>query len=169
MAVSSRCSGARMSDGLPRSEGPPGTLVATSPLDVFRATPMQRVQLLRDGLSARDAKSILADLQIPESQAFKAINVSRAAVIRRARRNEPLAVPEAERVLGVAKLIGQVQQMVDQSGNPEGFSASAWLSGWLIEPMPAFGGTRPLELLDTMEGQSLVAITLGQMQSGAYA
>ena len=70
---------------------------------------MQRVALLKVGLSARDAMSIVADLAIPTSRACKAINISRAALTRKARQNVALAVPEAERVLGVAKLIGQVQ------------------------------------------------------------
>jgi uncharacterized protein (DUF2384 family) len=35
--------------------------------------------------------------------------------------------------------------------------------------LPALGGVRPLDLMDTMEGQSLVAETLARIQSGAYA
>ena len=35
--------------------------------------------------------------------------------------------------------------------------------------MPALGGERPVELMDTMEGQTLVSNLLAQMQSGAYA
>ena len=68
---------------------------ATSPLEVFRATPMQRVELLKAGLSARDAMSIVADLAIPTSRACKAINISRAALTRKARQNVALALPEA--------------------------------------------------------------------------
>lgn len=157
-----------MSDGR-RSEEPSDALITTSSLDVFMATPMQRVRLLKHGLSARDAVSILAELRIPENQAFKAVNVSRAAVNRKVRRGEALAVPEAERVLGVARLVGQVQQMVEEAGEMTGFSASAWLSSWLVEPLPALGGERPIELLDTMEGQELVAKLLRQIRSGVYA
>lgn len=130
---------------------------------------MQRVQLLKAGLSALDATTILAGLDIPEVRAFQAVNVSRAGMRRKLRRSERLAVPEAERVLGVAKLVGQVQQMVKEAGNPEGFSASAWFSSWLAEPLPALGGSRPIELLDTMEGQGLVASLLMQMRIGVYA
>ena len=88
--------------------------------------------------------SILAALEIPESQAFQSINVSRAAVNRMARRGQPLAVAEAERVLGVAKLIGQVHQLVEESGEAAEFSAAAWLSNWLLQPLPAFGGALPI-------------------------
>lgn len=74
-----------------------------------------------------------------------------------------------ERVLCGARLFGQVQNIVEESGDPQGFDASAWMSRWLNEPLPAFGGVRPLDLLDTIEGEALVSNTLSQMKGGAYA
>ena len=53
--------------------------------------------------------------------------------------------------------------------DPDGFDARAWISQWLREPLPALGGVRPIDLIDTMEGQALVATALEQTQSGAYA
>jgi uncharacterized protein (DUF2384 family) len=38
-----------------------------------------------------------------------------------------------------------------------------------VRTLPAFGGARPADLIDTMEGQSLVSAALGRIQSGAYA
>ncbi|MEO9190059.1 MAG: MbcA/ParS/Xre antitoxin family protein [Acetobacteraceae bacterium] len=43
------------------------------------------------------------------------------------------------------------------------------MSHWLNDPLPALGGARPIDLMDTMEGQTLVSTTLAQLQSGAYA
>ena len=74
-----------------------------------------------------------------------------------------------ERVVGLVKLVGQIEAMVEESGDPEGFDAPEWLSRWLREPLPALGGDRPINLLDTMEGQALVSRALAQMQSGAFA
>jgi uncharacterized protein (DUF2384 family) len=74
-----------------------------------------------------------------------------------------------DRVIGVAKLLGQLRAMIEESGEPDGFEANAWLSRWLREPAPALGGARPLDLMDTVEGQSLVSRTLAQMQGAAYA
>ena len=76
---------------------------------------------------------------------------------------------ESERVIGLASLIGQVQAMMQGSGEPEDVDAAAWMSRWLREPVPALGGVAPLDLIDTMQGQALVSKTLAQMQSGAYA
>ena len=130
---------------------------------------MQRIELLKNGLSAQDAVRILSQLKLPERAAFKAINLSPVRLARWARLDEHLALPEAERVLGMAKLIGQVQQMVEESGSPDGFDASTWIADWLVDPLPALAGARPIEFLDTMEGQALVAQLLSQIQSAAYA
>lgn len=158
-----------MAVGRSRGAAPESTLSATSPLDVFRATPMQRVLLLKGGLAARDAQEILGRLAMPRVLACKAINVSRSAMNAKSRCDEALPLAQSERVLGLAKLIGQVQHMAQKSGASDGFNAWTWFSDWVVEPLPALGGTRPFELLDTIEGQSLIAKCLNQIQTGAYA
>ena len=67
------------------------------------------------------------------------------------------------------QLLGQVQRIIDESGDPAGFDAKAWLTEWLDRPLPAFGGAKPRELMATVEGQQLVSQAIAQMQSGAYA
>ena len=67
------------------------------------------------------------------------------------------------------RLLEQVQTMVRQSGEPIGFDAAAWLSRWLSEPLPALGGTRPVDLLISAEGEARVSDILARMQSGAYS
>ena len=101
--------------------------------------------------------------------AFAALNLSAATVNRKAARGQTLSSDESERVIGIARLIGQVQAIVEESGVADGFDAERWISRWLESSVPALGGRRPLDLLDTMEGQSLVSDTLARMQSGAYA
>ena len=59
--------------------------------------------------------------------------------------------------------------MLQDSNAPAEFDARAWMARWLTEPLPALGGSRPADLMDTMEGQSLVAAALAKIQSGAYA
>ena len=76
---------------------------------------------------------------------------------------------DSDRVRCVTRLVCQVQNIVDVSGDPEGFDATGWMSRWLNEPLPALGGVCPVDLLDTMEGQALVSNAIAQIQSGAYA
>jgi putative toxin-antitoxin system antitoxin component (TIGR02293 family) len=138
-------------------------------LAVYRATPGERVSMIKRGIRAIEAKRIIADLAIAQGEGFGALKLSPATVNRKAAQDKTLSPDESERVIGMAKLIGQVQAMIEESGNPEGFDAPAWISRWLREPLPAFGGVRPVDLMDTMEGQAMVSNALAQSQSGAYA
>ncbi|WP_460534062.1 antitoxin Xre/MbcA/ParS toxin-binding domain-containing protein [Chitinimonas naiadis] len=54
--------------------------------------------------------------------------------------------------------------MVDEPG----FDAAKWLDDWVRQPVPALGGVRPIELLDTAEGFELVVSTLAAIENGAY-
>jgi uncharacterized protein (DUF2384 family) len=76
---------------------------------------------------------------------------------------------ESQRTIGLVELVRQLEAMIQESGNPEGFDAAAWMSRWLNDPVPALGGMRPVDLMDTLEGQALVSATLAKVQSGAYA
>jgi uncharacterized protein (DUF2384 family) len=83
---------------------------------------------------------------------------------------ESMVAPEqGERVAALAKMIGQVQTMVAESGNPEGFDAAQWLASWLERSVPALGGRCPGEYMDTAEGRELLSQLLAMSQSGAYA
>jgi uncharacterized protein (DUF2384 family) len=62
-----------------------------------------------------------------------------------------------------------VQQIVMESGNPEGFNAEAWLQQWLAAPLPAFGNRCPWDVLHEPEGLALIRATLLQIQKGSFA
>lgn len=143
-----------------------GTL---SYIGVFRAEPVQRIDMIKAGIPASEAKRILADLAVNQAAGCRALDIPPATMNRKARNNGRLSAAESERVLGVAWLVGQVQAIVEESGDPQGFDAAAWLSRWLSEPLAALGGVRPLDMLDTIEGQSLVSASLARIQAGAYA
>lgn len=138
----------------------------TSYLEVFNATPYERVQLIKAGLTARDAMRILSDLMANSNAVFAAIGVSKAAIARRAAQGRQLPSAQSELIIGLARLVGQVEDLV---GDVDDFSASAWLGAWLMHPLPALGGQRPGDFIDTTEGQRVVSDLLAQVRSGAYA
>ena len=125
--------------------------------------------MIRRGILASEAKRMFADLLIGREASLKALNLSTATVNKKAKDGDTLSPEESERIVGFAKLVGQLEAMVQDSGNPTDFNARAWMARWLTEPFPAFGGVRPIDLVDTMEGQGLVSAALAKMQSGAYA
>ncbi|HTU54327.1 MAG TPA: antitoxin Xre/MbcA/ParS toxin-binding domain-containing protein [Acetobacteraceae bacterium] len=137
-------------------------------LKVYRASPLERISWIKEGIPAAEAKRLFVDLPIGQGVGFKALNLPVATVNKKAKRGDLLSREESERVVGFARLVGQVEAMIQESGNPIDFDARAWMARWLAEPLPAFGGARPADLIDTMEGQSLVSSALAMLQSGAY-
>ena len=79
-----------------------------------------------------------------------------------------LSQAEREVALGVAQLIDQVERIVQESGDPEGFDAGQWVAQFLNAPSPALGGLRPGDFMHTSDGRAVVATLIAQMQSGAF-
>jgi putative toxin-antitoxin system antitoxin component (TIGR02293 family) len=142
---------------------------ALSYLSVYHASPLERISLIKRGVPASEVKRLFTDLNIGQGVGFQALNLSTATVNKKAKTGDLLSSDESERVIGLARLVGQLEAMVEESGDPSDFDAHAWFARWLTEPLPAFGGARPLDLIDTMEGQGLVSSALTKLQSGAYA
>jgi putative toxin-antitoxin system antitoxin component (TIGR02293 family) len=161
------------SRGMTAPTGAPGAgrrlPTALSYLAVYRASPLERISMIKRGVRAADVKHVIADLAIAQGTALKALNLSQATVNKKAKQGQTLSPDESERVIGLARLVGQLEAIVQESGNAQGFDATAWMSRWLNEPLAALGGVRPIDLMDTMEGQGVVSNALAQMQSGAYA
>jgi putative toxin-antitoxin system antitoxin component (TIGR02293 family) len=138
-------------------------------IEIYRASPLRRIEFIKAGVPARTFKLFCTELDFDQKALFHALSLKTATINRKAAANKPLSADESERVVGLAKLVGQLESMVEESGDLDGFDATAWVARWLREPLPALGGSKPMELLDTMEGQALVSRSLAQIQSGAYA
>ncbi len=108
-------------------------------------------------------------MSITKERLFATLGLPRATVDRKVRENKALSPDESSRVLGVVRLVGHAQTLVDESGEPQDFNAAQWVANWLAQPMPALAGHCPAELMDTAEGQAIVANLLERAQSGAYA
>lgn len=142
---------------------------ALSPAALYRSTGLERVQMIREGVAAAALEQIVRNMGIPKDRLYGTLRLPRSTIDRKIRSNDALSAEHSERVIGLERLIGQVEVMVAQSGDPEGFDADRWVGAWLETPLPALGGAKPAEFMDTMEGQELVSRLLAQSQSGAYA
>jgi putative toxin-antitoxin system antitoxin component (TIGR02293 family) len=135
----------------------------------FRAAPLDRVRIVKTGVPAVQAKAFLGALSTPSGRLYEALDLKPSTVNRKVQKKELLSTDESERIMGLVKLFGQVEAMVQESGDPSGFNAREWTMHWLSEPLAAFGGVRPMDLMDTMEGQTLISDALARIQTGAYA
>jgi putative toxin-antitoxin system antitoxin component (TIGR02293 family) len=158
-------------DVVARATGRPSayTLAHSPYLGVYFAEPLTRVTIVKEGLPATYLDMLAKSLNITKDRLLPTLGIAQATVSRKVRLGQPLSTDDSERALGMARLIGQVEAMVQQSGDPTGFDAAKWLAGWLDEPAPALGGRAPSSLMDTAEGQAMVSGLLARMQSGAYA
>lgn len=136
---------------------------------LYSSDPQQRIEVIRRGLPAASVGQLSKRMGVSKEYLINSLRLSRATINRKEREGIVLSSDESERVLGVETLIGMVQTMVEQSGDPAGFDAPRWVSTWLAQPLPALGGATPASYMDTFEGQKLVAEILSMSQSGAYA
>lgn len=130
---------------------------------------VDRIGMVKEGLPARLLTTLANDMQIPRERLYGWLGIARTTANRKVKEDELLSQDESERALGIARLVGQVQTMVAESGNLVGFDAARWAANWLEEPNEALGGRAPGGFMDTADGRALVSGLVAQMQSGAYA
>jgi len=153
-----------------------GTQVVLCPPDelpsVLDLPPMDRVSLLELGVKAYLIEVLAKRMGISRRACCTMIGASPSTVGKaiKLKRNLPLEL--AERALGVALLIEQVDRIVRESGREkvvDTFDAGRWFASWCARPCPAIGHRRPANLLLTANGRGVVGQLLAQLQSGAYA
>ena len=69
----------------------------------------------------------------------------------------------------IAILTMLVRRMVDESGDPTGFDAQAWLDHWLVGVVPALGDRRPLDVLNEPGCLEVLRSLLLQAQYGTFS
>lgn len=136
---------------------------------MWAAGPLERVSWIKRGVPAQTVDLIARRMAVPKERLATTLGIARATIDRKVRENKPLSSDESSRVLGMGRLVGQVQAMVDEAGEAQAFNAAEWVAQWLERPLPALGGRRPAEFMDTPDGQQLVSDLIGRVQSGAYA
>jgi putative toxin-antitoxin system antitoxin component (TIGR02293 family) len=137
-------------------------------LRLFLSSPLERVDMIKAGFPSRYVKVLTGRMNMPIDRFYRTIGLARPTIDRKIRTAKALNQDESERVMGVARLVGQAQCQVEESGKAAEFDAARWVGRWLELPLPALGGRAPGDLMDTVDGRALVADLLAQQQSGAY-
>src|SRR4051794_23042226 len=81
----------------------------------------ERVSVAKRGVPAVFISHLAKAIGEPKEHVIAWTSLSRATVNRKARAKQSLSVVDSERVIGLAKLVGQVQAMVNESGDAAGF------------------------------------------------
>ncbi len=147
-----------------------GIIEGRLPLEkLYSFDAIERIALVREGAPARIVTVLVEEMSITRDRLYRIAGLPRATIDRKLRANVRLDPDETERMIGIARLVGQVAQIVRESGNPEGFDAGKWVAEWLDRPVPALGGDRPATFMDTADGRGLVSNLIARMQSAAYS
>ncbi len=152
-------------------EAAPRAAVVTTQAFVryYRLTGDALITEIKRGVQPRMVNALADRMAMPKERLYAHLRIARSSISRKAREERSLSIDESARAIGLARLIGQVQSMVEESGNLDAFDAAKWTASWLEKPLPALGGRKPAEYMDTDAGQAIVANLLARMASGAYA
>jgi len=126
-------------------------------------------RIRRQPCPAKLVRSLAADLHVSLEFVIDTLGLPRRVVLRKIEKSKNLDPGQAERVIGMQRLIGQVQAMIAESGDREKFDAGRWLGEWIDQPLPALGGRRPAEYLGDGAGREWVSQLLRQIQAGVFA
>jgi len=147
-----------------------GVITGKTPFSTInQLSPLQRSEIVEGGVPALLLTRLATALQVSQERLYSTIGVSRATANRAIRAEGALNAADSEHAMGLARLVGQVEQIVQESGDPEGFDAGKWVAEFLGSEQASLGGRRPAELMRTSDGRAVVATLVNQMQSGAYA
>lgn len=137
---------------------------------VAGATPMQIVEIERQGVQGIFIKDLSKRMDLSASRIFAILGVPKATAEKKAAAGEWVAGSGGQAAVGMIKLLGIAQAIADNStaAQAEGFDAAKWLGQWIERPQPALGGRKPADLIDTPTGVEVVARLLGSIESGAY-
>lgn len=135
----------------------------------YRQSPGELIAIVRQGVPAARLIEIGHRLHRSKEWLFHTLKLPRSTIDSKIRQHERLSPEQSERVIGLERLIGQVQAMVEDTAPDQGFDACRWVGQWLDRPVPALGGAKPADFMDTLQGQEMVSRLLAQSQSGAFA
>ena len=147
----------------------PGEGVGDFVKQIGRATPLQLVEVERNGVDGRFLKDMAHEMGIPTSRLFDMIGVAKATAEKKAATSECISGAGGQAAIGMARLLALVEAIAASStADRSDFHAGKWLGQWLERPQPALGGKKPAELLDTPTGLEVVSRVLGAVESGTY-
>ena len=130
---------------------------------------IELVPIIRKGLPAEVVPATAHDMGVSKETLFHWLGMARSTTNRKVLEKNVLSPDASEKILGLQKLVGLVESIMEESGTASDFNAAHWVAQWLEMPLPAFGNKKPSEYMDTLTGQEMVARALARMQSGAYA
>ncbi len=120
--------------------------------------PFEQVETIRTGMAVQVFDQLALALGVGKEALARKLNINAQTL--RKRKSRVLSADEGEKSLRVARVFGFATEVL---GTEE--KARQWIN----DQIPALGGKRPLDLLDTDVGAHEVTNLLGCIKWGLYA
>ena len=121
-------------------------------------SPLAQVETIRQGIATQVFEQIATAIGIGKETLARKLNINAQTL--RKRKSRKLSADEAEKSLRVARLFTFATEVLGSEDEAR---------SWLNQQIPALGGKRPLDLLDTDVGAQEVTNLLGGIKWGMYA
>jgi len=118
------------------------------------------IALLREGLPSSALQRAADRAGLTREEVIRALRVGRASVFRRLASKRPLAPDDSQKIVRLARATLLAEHVLESAERGQ---------AWLRETVPALGGVRPIDLLDTDEGARAVEETLLRLEYGFFA
>jgi hypothetical protein len=135
---------------------------------LWQASALERCRLVEGGLPLSVVTQLAEDTGVTQSQLTEWLRISAEFYGHQIRGERSLPSTPSERVLGLVRLVGQIETIARESGDPQGVDAPRWMAAWLAQRTPALGGRIPAEIVWLADGREMLSNILGTMASGAY-
>lgn len=136
--------------------------------DWWLVGPEKLALLAKAGLRVRLVRYLADEMRVPVERVAQWIGLPLEDALN-PMPGKALDQDQGMRLLWLARLTGQAQQIVDGASKSAGFNAPVWMGTWLQTPHPALGGASPGEYLRLVDGPQAVSDLLARLQSGAYS
>lgn len=120
--------------------------------------PLAQVETIRQGIATQVFEQIAAAIGVGKETLARKLNINAQTL--RKRKSRMLSADEAEKSLRVARVFAFATEVLGSENDAR---------YWLNQNIPALGGKRPLDLLDTDVGTQEVTNLLGGIKWGMYA
>src|ERR1700754_3273736 len=137
-------------------------------LGVAQATPTERMDMVRRGVTPEWLGRLARALRIAEEHLMLYLGLDRRKVLNRLAEGGRLDPHDSEAVIATANLAGYALTLrgrADPAQQPETSDMLRQLGTWLRTPRPELERRAPIQYLDVAEGRALVARLWGDLHA----
>lgn len=118
------------------------------------------VEAVREGLPASAFSRVIREAGLSQEEAMRSLRLPRASIFRKLSAKQRLAPEESQKIARLARVVLLAEHVLEDTAKGR---------EWLRTSIPALGGVRPVDMLDTDEGARMVEEELLRIEYGFFA